>query len=76
MCLNSRMNDMMHAKLPDTGFSQRKWWRMQYLLERLCFPVSGTVFGAIPTLHAVFSHFWTDRLVYRVSKKPSFAGMV
>lgn len=44
-----------------------------YILERICFPVAGAVYGPLPTMHAVFPHFWTDRLVYRVSKKPAFA---
>jgi hypothetical protein len=66
------MQDMREANLPDTGCSQRIWYQPKYLLDRVCFPVAGTLFGAVPTLHAVFAHFWTDRLVYRVSKKPTF----
>ncbi|KAJ5669857.1 hypothetical protein N7462_010927 [Penicillium macrosclerotiorum] len=73
LCLNSRMQDMREANLSDTGFSRRIWNKPQYLLDRICFPIAGTIFGAVPTLHAVFAHFWTDRLVYRVSKKPSFS---
>ena len=61
-----------HASLLITGCSPRIWYKPQYLLDRVCFPVAGTIFGAVPTLHAVFAHFWTDRLVYRVSKKPTF----
>ncbi|KAJ5349413.1 hypothetical protein N7541_007140 [Penicillium brevicompactum] len=72
LCLGTRMKDMHEANIPDTGFSQRVWCRPQQLLERLCFPISGTIYGAVPTIHAVFSHFWTDRLVYRVGKKPKF----
>ncbi|KAJ5215529.1 uncharacterized protein N7498_001936 [Penicillium cinerascens] len=72
ICLDARMQDMRDAQIPGTGYSQRIWFHPQYILERLCFPVAGTLFGAIPTLHAVFSHFWTDRLLYRVSKKPIF----
>lgn len=70
---------MSAAKLTGTGFSPRTWWHPKYLLERLFFPIAGTVYGPIPAMHAVFSHFWTDRLVYRVSKKPAFvseSGMV
>ena len=79
VCLNARMRDMSAAKLTGTGFSPRTWWHPKYLLERLFFPIAGTVYGPIPAMHAVFSHFWTDRLVYRVSKKPAFvseSGMV
>jgi hypothetical protein len=72
LCLDSRVKDMREANLPDTGFSRRVWYQPQYLFERVCFPISGTLYGAVPTIHAVFSHFWTDRLVYRVSKKPTF----
>ncbi|KAJ5664939.1 uncharacterized protein N7477_007387 [Penicillium maclennaniae] len=76
LCLNARMRDMQEANLPDTGCSQRIWWKPQYLLDRIAFPVAGTLFGAVPTIHAVFAHFFTDRLVYRVSKKPTFTDLV
>jgi hypothetical protein len=72
LCLNARMRDMQEANLPDTGCSPRTWWKPQYLLDRIAFPISGTLYGAVPTIHAVFAHFFTDRLVYRVSKKPTF----
>ena len=74
LCLNTRRGDMLHANVSDTGFARRVWWHGEFLLERVCFPIAGTVFGAIPTLHAVFAHFWTDRLVYKVSRKPDFGG--
>ncbi|KAF9891472.1 hypothetical protein FE257_003938 [Aspergillus nanangensis] len=73
LCLNARRTDMLDACLGDTGFSPRVWWHMPYLLERICFPIAGTLFGPIPTFQAVFSHLWTDRLEYQVSKKPTFA---
>lgn len=72
VCLDARRGDMLRAGVADTGFAKRVWWKGQFLLERICFPIAGTVFGAVPTLHAVFAHFWTDRLVYRVSRKPDF----
>lgn len=72
VCLDARRADMLRAGVADTGFARRAWWEAQFLLERICFPIAGTVFGAVPTLHAVFAHFWTDRLVYRVSRKPDF----
>lgn len=71
--LYARRHDMMEANLKDCGFSSRSWWHVAQLKERICFPVSGIIFGAVAMGHAVFSHFWTDRLVYRVSKKPTFA---
>lgn len=76
ICLHTRKGDMLQANVNDTGFAMRVWWYLPFLLERICFPIAGTIFGAVPTLHAVFSHFWTDRLVYRVSKKPDFASVV
>ncbi|GKZ67738.1 hypothetical protein AnigIFM50267_002226 [Aspergillus niger] len=72
ICVDRRMQDMHAAQIPGTGCSRRKWYMPQCLLERVIFPISGTLYGAIPTLQASFSHFWTDRLEYRVSKKPSF----
>ncbi|KAF3388135.1 hypothetical protein DPV78_012322 [Talaromyces pinophilus] len=74
ICIRSRANDMAKAGLKDTGFSLRKWYQLQQLAERICFPIAGTVFGSIPAIQAELSHFFTDRLVYRVSKKPSFAS--
>ena len=76
LCLHTRKGDMLQANVNDTGFAMHVWWYLPFLLERICFPIAGTIFGAVPTLHAVFSHFWTDRLVYRVSKKPEFASLV
>jgi hypothetical protein len=74
ICVGARARDMAKAGLNDTGFSFRKWHHLQQLAERICFPIAGTVFGSIPAIHAEMSHFWTDRLVYRVSKKPTFAS--
>lgn len=74
ICIRARANDMAKAGLNDTGFSFRKWYRLQQLAERICFPIAGTIFGSIPAIQAEISHFFTDRLVYRVSKKPSFAS--
>lgn len=73
LCLTARRQDMMQANLEDCGFSPRAWWQVRHLAERVLFPIAGTLYGAVPTLQAVFSHFWTDRLVYHVSKKPTFA---
>lgn len=73
ICVSARMNDMVRAGISDTGFSYRSWWHPRHLLERICFPIAGTVFGSVPAVHAEICHFWTDRLVYRVSEKPMFA---
>ncbi|KAH1906659.1 hypothetical protein KXV57_005284 [Aspergillus fumigatus] len=62
LCVRTRKTDMQQANVADAGFSERIWWSPAQLVERICFPIAGTVFGGIPTVHAVFSHFWTDRL--------------
>ncbi|KAH8691201.1 glycosyl transferase family group 2-domain-containing protein [Talaromyces proteolyticus] len=72
--LYTRRQDMVEANLKDCGFSSRSWWHIAQLTERICFPIAGTIYGAVAMGHAVFSHFWTNRLVYRVSKKPTFAN--
>ncbi|KAL5340616.1 glycosyl transferase family group 2-domain-containing protein [Aspergillus crustosus] len=74
ICLISRKRDMHQAGIMDTGLSTRVWWKPQILLERVMFPIAGTVFGAVPTMQAVFMHFVTERLVYRVSGKPRFGA--
>lgn len=72
--LYARQHEMVEANLKDCGFSSRTWWHVAQLKERICFPIAGMIYGAVAMGHAVFSHFWTDRLVYRVSKKPTFAN--
>lgn len=73
-CVNTRLTDMMDARVPNAGFSFRNEWDPGTLLERIIFPLAGTLFGPVPAVQAVFSHFWTDRLVYQVSQKPSFGN--
>jgi len=70
-CVNTRSLDMMDAGVVDVGFSFRNRWARSFLLDRIIFPVAGTLFGPVPALQAVFSHFVTDKLVYKVSQKPS-----
>lgn len=65
---------MQSANVSNTDYSERTWWHLKYLFERICFPIARTVFGSIRATHAVLSHFWTDRLVYHVSKKPVVAA--
>ncbi|KAL4999375.1 glycosyl transferase family group 2-domain-containing protein [Aspergillus recurvatus] len=85
LCLDTRRQDTQLSSFglnhglgeEGSGSSDRtSWYRLTFLLERIAFPIAGTVFGAVPTIHAVFMHFWTDRLVYRVSKKPAFGAAV
>jgi hypothetical protein len=69
--VEARVRDMESAALPD-GFSFRHLLSVRFLADRLLFPVAGTIFGSIPAIQAEISHFWTDKLVYRVSVKPLF----
>ncbi|KAJ5432105.1 uncharacterized protein N7458_011261 [Penicillium daleae] len=73
-CVNTRSLDMMDAGIVDAGFSFRYRFSLSSLVDRIIFPVAGTVFGPIPAVQAVISHFWTDRLEYQVSQKPTFLG--
>jgi hypothetical protein len=76
LCVTARARDMARAGIPGTGFAFRAgWWHPRSLAERLIFPLAGTLFGSVPAVHAELSHFWTDRLVYRVSQKPVFAAL-
>ncbi|GAD98923.1 hypothetical protein NFIA_039750 [Paecilomyces variotii No. 5] len=72
LCVSTRYMDMEVANFLEGGFSFRHWWDRGPLLDRVVFPLAGVLFGPIPAIHAVFSHFWTDQLVYQVSQKPSF----
>jgi hypothetical protein len=73
-CVNTRSLDMMDAGIVDAGFSFRYRFSLSSLADRIIFPVAGTIFGPIPAVQAVISHFWTDRLEYQVSQKPTFLG--
>ncbi|KAI0029813.1 glycosyl transferase family group 2-domain-containing protein [Vararia minispora EC-137] len=68
--VSTRAQDMARAALTD-GFSYRPL-KFQFLADRILFPVAGAIFGTVPAIQAEISHFWTDRLVYRVSAKPLF----
>jgi hypothetical protein len=72
LCLNVRERDMIRAQVADTGFSPRRWWHFWSLLENICIPIAAFVFAWIPLIQAVFTHFWTESLVFRVSRKPVF----
>lgn len=43
----ARRHDMVTANLRDCGFSSRALWHAAQLKERICFPVSGIIFGAV-----------------------------
>jgi hypothetical protein len=69
LCVEQRGKDMTRAGIPHT-LSIRHPWHLRFLFERICFPITGVLYGALPALYAQFSHFFTDRLVYQVSVKP------
>lgn len=75
LCVSTREREMTAAGLEDRmvgGFSYRRHWTRG--LDYVLFPVSGVLFGSFPTIVALVWHFWTLRLVYRVSVKPKRAS--
>lgn len=73
VCVEARKRDMLDAGIKET-FAERRGVLGGGWLERVVFPVVAVVYSAIPTLQAQIGHFWTDRLVYRVSGKPVSRG--
>lgn len=73
ICVQAREREMikagLHSQMADQ-FSKRGRSNWQFWPDYFLFPVSGVMFGAICLFQAVFSHFWTDKLVYLVSAKP------
>lgn len=73
VCVEVREFEMRRAGLYDDmteNFSYRKQSKPVTWLDYLLFPLAGTIFGSAPLFHAALAHFWTDRLVYKVSEKP------
>lgn len=72
VCVQARQWEMRKAGLHDFTFqsSTRGRWSLGSILDILSLPVASMLFGTLPLLQAVFSHFWSDRLLYRVSGKP------
>lgn len=72
-CIQAREREMKRAGLYEEmaqDFSHRQRWTLTVLLDYVLFPVAGTIFGSVPLLQAIISHFWTEKLVYLVSAKP------
>jgi hypothetical protein len=72
-CVQARETEMKRAGLYEElahDFSHRRRWTLTVLLDYVLFPVAGTIFGSVPLLQAIISHFWTEKLVYLVSAKP------
>ncbi|KEF53760.1 uncharacterized protein A1O9_10161 [Exophiala aquamarina CBS 119918] len=77
VCVEAREQEMRRVGLYEEleiEFSRRKRWTLASIIDYFVFPISGTVFGSVPLLQAIVSHFWTDKLVYVVSAKPVKAG--
>jgi hypothetical protein len=72
-CIEARASEMRRAGLYEEladEFSHRKRLSFVAIMDYLLFPVAGTMFGSVPLLQAMVSHFWTEKLVYLVSAKP------
>jgi hypothetical protein len=72
-CIEARASEMKRAGLYEEladEFSHRKRLSFVAIMDYLLFPVAGTMFGSVPLLQAMVSHFWTEKLVYLVSAKP------
>jgi hypothetical protein len=70
LCVNARAQDMRRAGIQETDFSFRKHFTWASLFERLSIPIVAALYGAVPALHAQICHFWTESLVYTVTRKP------
>jgi hypothetical protein len=70
-CVNMREAEMISAGLAQNmqgSFSHRSFkvnWS-----DYLAIPIVAPMFGSIPAAQAQICHFWTQDLVYTVSKKP------
>jgi hypothetical protein len=71
MCVAQRKAEMKSAGalLYDQSSFSMRHWRKNWT-DYILIPVVAPVFGSIPASQAQFCHFWTDDLVYTVSKKP------
>lgn len=77
LCLGLRQEEMRRAGLLEDmtehdAFST-KVFQVAGIFEACLFPIGGFIFGAIPAMHAVMSHLFTERLTYVVSLKPQLA---
>jgi hypothetical protein len=71
LCVTTHAQNMQVAGISNETFVFRYPWEAKYLAERILFPVSGAIYSAAPAVYAQVCHFWTDRLVYNVSLKPT-----
>lgn len=74
VCVRTREDEMRRARLYEQmrgDFSRPNKRGLLRCLQYFLFPVSGIIFVTTPSVIAQLCHFWTDRLEYKVSKKPS-----
>ncbi|KUI55323.1 hypothetical protein VP1G_02674 [Cytospora mali] len=73
VCVQMRQWEMRKAGLHEFtfDFSKRERWILGSILDILSLTLASTLFGTLPLFQAALSHFWSDRLIYRVSGKPS-----
>jgi len=74
VCVQARAAEMKRAGLFEElkgDFTFRDRLNPVNYLDYVIFPVAGTMYGSVALLHAAFAHFWTDRLNYKVSAKPT-----
>ncbi|RDL34969.1 Uncharacterized protein BP5553_06900 [Venustampulla echinocandica] len=74
VCVKGREEEMVRVGLADRmsgAFSYRTMGKN--CLDYCFFPIAGVAFGSVPTTVALLCHFWTLRLVYKVTKKPPSA---
>lgn len=72
-CIQARQWEMRNAGLHEFAFESSIGgrWSLWRILDILSLPITSMVFGTLPLLQAVLSHVWSDRLLYRVSGKPT-----
>ncbi|CAK1366763.1 unnamed protein product [Cercospora beticola] len=75
LCVGLRQEEMRQAGLledmEDNDGITPNIFQVAGLFEAALFPIGGVIFGAIPAIQAELSHFFTERLTYVVSLKPS-----
>lgn len=73
VCIQARQWELRQAGLHEFAFESPTGGRLSLgsILDILSLPVTSMVFGTLPLLQAVLSHVWSDRLLYRVSGKPT-----
>lgn len=68
VAVNAREREMTEAGLAKGMNFSRRSWKANFL-DYILIPVVAPIYGAIPCAQAEIAHFWTQELVYTVSKK-------